>query len=85
MKKLIVSLQKLIPNIHKTSIIDNVSHIYNFSDCYFTDSDELLLMKGLKFVIPPKRIENSRFLLLFELLFRDVKCNSESSVFLASI
>ena len=70
-------LQKLIPNIHKTSIIDNVSYIYNFSDCYFTDSDELLLMKG------PKRIENSRFLLLFELLF--VKYNRESSVFLASI
>ena len=72
-------LQKLIPNIHKTSVIDNVSYIYNFSDCYFTDSDELLLMKG------PKRIENSRFLLLFELLFRDVKYNRESSVFLASI
>ena len=41
-------LQKLIPNIHETSIIDNISHnpnkvIYNFSYYHLTGSDKLLL------------------------------------------
>ena len=45
-------LQKLILNIHKISIIDNVSHdpyevIYNFSNYRLTDSDELLVIRGL--------------------------------------
>ena len=83
-------LQKLIPNIHEKSIIDNVSHdpnkvIYNFSNYHLTDSDKSLLIKGLNFAIPPKKIEYSKFLLPFELLFRDIKSNSESSVDLASV
>ena len=83
-------LQKLIPNIQEKSIIDNVSNdpnkvIYNFSNYRLTDSDKSLLIKGLNFVIPPKKIEYSKFLILFELLFRDVKPNSESSVDLASV
>ena len=49
------------------------------------DSDKLLLIKGLKFSIPPKKIEYSKFLLLFELLFREIKSNSESSFDLASV
>ena len=41
-------LQKLIPNIHKISIIDNISHdpnkvIYNFSNYDLTDSGKSLL------------------------------------------
>ena len=48
-------------------------------------SDKLLLIKGLNFAIPPKKIEYSKFLLPFELLFRDIKSNSESSVDLASV
>ena len=83
-------LQKLIHNIHKTSIIDNISHdpnnvIYNFPNYHLTDSDKLLLIRGLNFAIPPKKIEYSKFLLLFEFLFRDIESNSESSVDLASI
>ena len=88
-------LQKLIPNIHEKSIID-VSHdskvvshdskvIYNFSNYHLTDSDKFLLIRGLNFEIPPKKIEYSKFLLPFELLFRDIKSNSESSVDLASV
>ena len=74
----------------KKSIIDNVSHdpnkvIYNFSNYHLTDSDKSLLIKGLNFAIPPKKIEYSKFLLPFELLFRDIKSNSESSVGLASV
>ena len=82
-------VQKLIPNIHETSIIDNVSHdpnqvIYNFLNYHLTDSDKSLLIRGLSFAIPPKKIEYSKFLLLSELLFRDIKSTSESSVDLAN-
>ena len=50
-------LQKLIPNIHETSIIDYVLHdpnkvIYNFLDYRLTDSDKLLLIRGRNFTIP---------------------------------
>ena len=80
----------MIPNIHEKSIINNVSYdpnkvIYDFSNYHLTDSDKLLLIKGLNFAIPPKKIEYSKFLLPFELLFRDIKSNSESSVDLASV
>ena len=82
-------LQKLIPNIHEKSIID-VSHdpnkvIYNFSNYHLTDSDKSLLIKGFSFPIPLKKIEYSKFLLLFELLFCDIKSNTESSVDLARL
>ena len=59
--------------------------IYNFSNYHLTDSDKSLLFKGLNFAIPPKKIEFSKFLLVFDLLFRDIKSNSESLVDLASI
>ena len=83
-------LQKLIPNIHEISIIDNVLHdpnnvIYNFSDYNLTDSDKLLLMRGLSFAIPAKKIECSKFLFQFKFLFRDIKPTSEFSIELTSI
>ena len=83
-------LQELIPNIREESIIDNVSNdpnkvIYNFPNYHLTDADKSLLIKGLNFAIPPKKIEYSKFLLPFELLFCDIKSNSESSVDLASV
>ena len=59
--------------------------IYNFSSYHLTDFDKLLLIEVLNFAIPPKKIEYSKFLLLFELLFRDIKSNSESSGDLASV
>ena len=52
---------------------------------HLTDSDKSLLIKALKFGISPKKIEYSKFILPFELLFRDIKSNSESSVELASV
>ena len=63
--------------------IDKV--IYNLSNCQLTDCDKSLLIKRLNFVIPSKKIEYSKFLLPFELLFRDIKSDSESSVDLASV
>ena len=59
--------------------------IHNFLNYHLTNSDKSLLIKGLNFVIPPKKIEYSKFLLPFESLFGDIKSNSKSSVDLASI
>ena len=83
-------LQKLIPDIHETSITDNVSLdpnkvIYKFSGYHLRDPDKSLLIRGLNFAIPAKKIEYSKFLLEFEFLFRDIKSNRESLVDLGSI
>ena len=45
----------------------------------------MLLIRGFNFVIPPVKIEYLKFLLTSELLFREIKSNSESSVDLASV
>ena len=58
---------------------------FPFSNYQLTDSDKSLQIKGLNFTIPLKKTEYSKFLLPFELLFRDIKSNSESSVDLASV
>ena len=76
--------------MHEPSITHNAWYdpdkiVYNFSNYHLTDADKLLLIKGLNFVIPPKKIQYSKVLLPFELLFRDIKANSESSVDLASV
>ena len=83
-------LQKLIPNIHEPSIIDNISHdlnkvICNFSNYDLTDSGKSLLIRGLNFAIPPKKTEYSKFLLPFQFLIHDIKSNSEPSVDLTNI
>ena len=84
-----IKLQELISNMPEKIIIDNVSHdpdkaIYNFSNYNLMDSDKSLLIKGLNFAIPLTKIKYSKFLLPFELLFHDIKSNSEFSVVLAS-
>ena len=58
---------------------------FPFSNYQLTDSDKSLQIKGFNFTIPLKKIEYSKFLLPFELLFRDIKSNSKSSVNLASV
>ena len=47
--------------------------MYSFLDYHLTGSDKSLFIRGLNFAIPPKKIEYSKFLLPFELLFRDIK------------
>ena len=39
--------------------------VYNFSNYHLTDSAKSLLIKGLNFAIPPKKIDYSKFLLPF--------------------
>ena len=72
------------------SFIDNLSHdpnkvIYTFSNFHLAESDKSLLIRGLNFAISSKKIGYSKFLIPFELLFRDIKSKSESSLDLASI
>ena len=45
----------------------------------------MLLIRDPTLVIPPKKIEYSKFLILFEFLFYGIQSNSESSVVLANI
>ena len=52
----------------------------NFSIYNLTESDKSSLMKGLDLAIRPKKIEYSKFLLPFELLYCDKKSNSQPSV-----
>ena len=46
--------------------------IHNFSSYQLSDTEKLLLCKGLNFALPPKRLRFEDYLLPFELLYRDV-------------
>ena len=45
--------------------------ISNFSSHILSNSEQSLLCKGLRFALPPKKIDYADFLLQFELLYRD--------------
>ena len=64
-------------NIHSKKLFNlvlefsNVSHdpgtmIFNYSSYTLSKSEKSLLCKGLKFAIPPDKLEYSDYLLLFE-------------------
>ena len=70
-------LQNLL-KISSTNIFSD-SHnpnrgIFNFSLYDLTDEEKNVLCKGLNFSVKPGWIEYSEFLLPFELLFHDIKC-----------
>ena len=46
--------------------------IFNFSRYNLSDHEKIVLSKDLTFAIPPKAIEYLEFIVLFEMLFRDV-------------
>ena len=66
-------------NINKSNAAEeNLNHdhekvFFNFSSYNLSTHEKSLLCKGLNFEIPPRNIEYSKFLLPFELLFREVK------------
>ena len=67
-------LRNLIPGYKPETSLD--SHdpkkvISNFSSHILSDSEKSLLCKGLRFALPPKKIDYADFLLQFELLSRD--------------
>ena len=58
-------------------IAENVRHdpkqiIHNFSSHQLTSHQESVLMKGLNFALPPKKLRYEDFMLPFELLYRDI-------------
>ena len=58
-------------------IAENVRHdpkqiIHNFSSHELTPEQESVLMKGLNYAIPPKKLRYEDFMLPFELLYRDI-------------
>ena len=67
-------MRNLIPAYKPETSLD--SHdpekvISNFSSDILSDSKKSLLCKGLRFALPPKKIDYADFLLQFELLYRD--------------
>ena len=58
-------LRNLIPGCKPEKVISN------FSFHTFSDSEKSLLCKGLRFALPPKKIDYADFLVQFELLYRD--------------
>ena len=47
--------------------------IINFSSYQLNDIENSLLAKGLNFALPPKILNRSDSLLLFEMVYRDIK------------
>ena len=74
---------KKLNNLRVTRL-ENFSHdtgkvIYNFSDYKLTESEKSVLCKDLEFATPPNKLEYADFMLLLELLFRDIK-NTDLSI-----
>ena len=46
--------------------------IYNFSSHILTKNQEALLIKGLNYAMPPKKLRYEDYLINFELLYRDL-------------
>ena len=68
---------ELKQNVKLTKILEeNKPHdpkqiIHNYSSHILTPEQESLLMKGLNFALPPKKLRYEDYMLPFELLFRD--------------
>ena len=59
---------------------ENVQHdpkqiIHNYSSHVLTPDQESLLIKGLNFALPPKKLRYEDYMLPFELLYRDFQLN----------
>ena len=70
-------LRNLIPGYKPETSLDPHDPekvISNFSSHILSDSAKSLICKGLRFALPPKKIDYADFLFQFELLYRD--CNS---------
>ena len=64
-----IKLSKLLVQIPKH---DPKQIIHNFSNHILTPDQESLLIKGLNFALPPKKLKYEDYMLNFELLFRDI-------------
>ena len=51
---------------------DPVKFIFNYSNIFLSDAEKSLLVKGLKFSIPPKKLNYADYLVNFELFYRSI-------------
>ena len=64
-------------NVKLTKLIEeNIQHdpkqiIHNYSSHALTPDQEALLIRGLNFALPPKKLQYEDYMLPFELLYRD--------------
>ena len=64
-------------NVKLTKILEeNIQHdpkqiIHNYSSHTLTPDQESLLIRGLNFALPPKKLRYEDYMLPFELLYRD--------------
>ena len=78
-----VNKVKVIHNYKLSELIGGeLSHdpddvIRNYSSYQLSEAEKSLLIRGLNFAIPPKKLKHQDFLLPFELLYRDVKDQEE--------
>ena len=56
---------------------DHEKVIFNYSNISFSDAEKSLLVKGLKFSIPPNKVNYADYLANFELFYRSI-CNLDS-------
>ena len=52
--------------------LDPEKVIFNFSNVSFTEAEKSLLVKGLSFSLPPKKLRYSDYLVNFELFYRSI-------------
>ena len=45
---------------------------FNFSNVSLTEAEKLLLVKGLSFSLPPKKLSQSDYLINFEFCYRNI-------------
>ena len=70
-KKLCILLLRNMAN-NSDIFQDSVKVIFNFSSYNLSDHEKVALSKGLSFAIPPETIEDSKFLVPFEMLFSNI-------------
>ena len=51
---------------------DPVKIIFNYSSYVLSEAEKSLLLKGLKFSIPPKKLNHADYLVNFKLFYRDI-------------
>ena len=75
---------KLTKILREGSQHDPKQIIHNYSSHILSSEQELLLIKGLNFAVPPKKLRYEDYMLPFELLYRDfsnIECKKEDLVF----
>ena len=63
-------LNKLLTECKPKQDVEKI--IFNFSNVSLTEAEKSLLVKGLSFPLPPKKLSYSDYLVNFELFYRSI-------------